>query len=167
MPSKGGPSARSGHRMVVYRPANANPRLVVFGGFYDTGGLQGNAGACATASRTRHRLLETPIGGAGLLWPPPSCTRHAHVCRQLCRTGKETRYYNDAWAFDLEDYKWAPLAFQPGSPLPPPRGGHQLVLHGHLLFVFGGYYVKKQEAEQGGSLPLTGMCSWEPNASVV
>lgn len=100
MPSKGGPSARSGHRMVAYKN-----RLILFGGFFDT--------------------------------------------------GKETRYFNDAWAYDLEELRWQPLALRPGSPVPPPRGGHQLALHGDLLFVFGGYHVEKDEVDraEGGYLP--------------
>ena len=32
LPSKGGPSARSGHRMVLHKS-----RVLLFGGFYDTG----------------------------------------------------------------------------------------------------------------------------------
>lgn len=91
LPSKGGPSARSGHRIVLYKNA-----IILFGGFYDA--------------------------------------------------AKETRYYNDYWAFYIDELKWSCLGPKPGqqASAPTPRGGCQLALHPDqpLLFVFGGYSVK-------------------------
>lgn len=59
------------------------------------------------------------------------------------------------WAFDLEELKWAPLGPKPGQNAPPPRGGHQLALNGDQLFIFGGYYVKKDAPDPGGWLQPT------------
>lgn len=100
LPSKGAPSPRSGHRMVLYKG-----RLLLFGGFFDT--------------------------------------------------GKETRYYNDLWSFDLEELKWEPLGPSPGVPAPAPRGGCQLALHpdSNTMFMIGGYSVKKAAVVAGGYLP--------------
>lgn len=89
LPTKGGPSARSGHRMVLHKG-----KLLLFGGFYDT--------------------------------------------------GRETKYYNDLWSFDLEEFTWDCLGPKPGSTAPSPRGGCQLALHQEFntLYLIGGYSVK-------------------------
>ena len=99
LPSKGGPSPRSGHRMALYKG-----RLLLFGGFFDT--------------------------------------------------GKETRYYNDLWSFDLEELKWEALGPAPGAPAPTPRGGCQLALHqdSNTMFMIGGYSEKRDAPAAGGYL---------------
>ncbi|GAB4820430.1 hypothetical protein N2152v2_007476 [Parachlorella kessleri] len=97
LPSKGGPSARSGHRMAVYKNT-----LLLFGGFFDT--------------------------------------------------GRETKYYNDLWAFSIEELKWEALGPQPGQPAPSARGGCQLAAAGDSLYLFGGYSVLKAEPQGEGSL---------------
>lgn len=98
LPSKGGPSARSGHRMLVYKNY-----LLLFGGFYDN--------------------------------------------------GKETKYYNDVWSFNVDDLTWQCLGPRPGMPAPAPRGGCQLALHPDqpILYVFGGYSVHYFNVEQDAS----------------
>ncbi|KAI7844606.1 hypothetical protein COHA_001846 [Chlorella ohadii] len=101
IPSKGGPSPRSGHRMILH-----GKRIILVGGFYDS--------------------------------------------------GRETKYYNDVWAFDLEELKWTPLGPKPGHSAPPPRGGHQLALNGDQLFIFGGYYVKKDAPDPDSFMPKRG-----------
>jgi len=53
------------------------------------------------------------------------------------------------WAFDLEELKWTPLGPKPGHSAPPPRGGHPLALTADQLFIFGGYYVKKDAPDPG------------------
>ncbi|KAL4541299.1 hypothetical protein Ndes2437B_g05679 [Nannochloris sp. 'desiccata'] len=92
LPSKGGPSPRSGHRMVLHKG-----KLILFGGFFDS--------------------------------------------------GKETRYYNDLWSFDLEELKWKSLGPTPGQAAPPPRGGCQLALHpeSNTVFMVGGFSIRKNE----------------------
>lgn len=91
LPSRGGPSARSGHRCAV---APGGGKFYLFGGFYDT--------------------------------------------------GKETRYYNDLWCYDLEEMRWENIGPPPGQLAPSPRGGCQLVAHGRSLFVIGGFSVVKR-----------------------
>jgi hypothetical protein len=99
LPSKGGPSPRSGHRMILYKG-----KLILFGGFFDA--------------------------------------------------GKETRYYNDLWSFDLEELKWESLGPTPGQAAPPPRGGCQLALHpeSNTVFIIGGFSVRKNESDAGRTL---------------
>jgi len=94
LPSKGGPSARSGHRMMLHKG-----RLILFGGFFDT--------------------------------------------------GKDTRYYNDLWIFDLETFKWECVGPKPGQQAPAPRGGCQLAYaqDTNTLYLFGGYSVKPVEKD--------------------
>lgn len=86
LPIRGGPSARSGHRMALHRG-----RLLLFGGFWDA--------------------------------------------------GREPRYYNDLWVFDLAEMRWECLGppEHAGVNWPSPRGGCQLAVHGDLLYVIGGY----------------------------
>lgn len=100
--AKGGPSARSGHRMALLRD-----KLAVFGGFFDN--------------------------------------------------LRDVKYYNDLHLFDLSLYKWSKVPVEPGSSVPQPRSGHQLVTCGDALIVFGGYFKKKavmrqfnQHAPKGG-----------------
>ena len=59
------------------------------------------------------------------------------------------RYFNDVWQFDLEELRWTPLGPKPGQSAPAPRGGCQLALDGHKLYVFG---------ECDGALCLTDLC---------
>lgn len=92
LPSKGGPSPRSGHRMALHKSS-----ILLFGGFFDT--------------------------------------------------GKETRYYNDLWEFQIEELKWVALGPKPGHPAPAPRGGCQVAVYGDHMFMFGGYSVRKPEPD--------------------
>lgn len=73
--------------------------------------------ACLLAephSRCEPRLVLLGTGGSG--W----C--HRSGLAQLCR------YFNDLWAFDLEELSWQQLS-KPGTVGPRPRGGCQMVVH--------------------------------------
>jgi hypothetical protein len=60
--------------------------------------------------------------------------------------GRDVRYYNDLWAFDIGELKWAPLGGPPGGQAPSPRSACQLALHGDVLFLYGGYSKAADEA---------------------
>ena len=46
------------------------------------------------------------------------------------------RYFNDLWAFDLEELSWQQLS-KPGTVGPRPRGGCQMVVHQVTLPMIG------------------------------
>ncbi|XP_047097881.1 kelch domain-containing protein 4 [Schistocerca piceifrons] len=91
----GGPSARSGHRMV-----NVKKKLMVFGGFRDN--------------------------------------------------VRDYQYFNDLYAFNMEDYTWKKL--EPSGTAPVPRSGCQmLALSDNRILIFGGYHKErlKKDVDKG------------------
>jgi hypothetical protein len=56
-------------------------------------------------------------------------------------------YYNDTWAYDLEQLKWA-AAGRPGGAAPGARGGCQLAVHGDALFLYGGHTVVVDKSDR-------------------
>ena len=109
-------------------------RIILFGGFFDTG----KETRCAPCPAL---LVIDSFRG----WHP-CLTGWYHTASP----GTVCRYYNDVWSFDLEDLRWTPLGPKPGQTAPAPRGGCQLALSGDQLFIFGGYSVKKAEQDTGG-----------------
>eukprot|EP00877_Chromochloris_zofingiensis_P007071 jgi/Chrzof1/2617/Cz11g22180.t1 len=91
LPVKGGPSARSGHRMVLYKN-----KAILFGGFYDT--------------------------------------------------GVDVKYYNDLWELSLTELTWTCVG-SPSGACPPARSGCQMVVHGDVLYMYGGYSKTKDEED--------------------
>ncbi|KAJ7155981.1 galactose oxidase [Mycena crocata] len=84
------PSARSGHRMAIWKHF-----IVLFGGFYDPGAT--------------------------------------------------TRYLNDLWLFDLQEYKWRQIEFRETDLKPSPRSGFSFLPTADGIILHGGYckeYVK-------------------------
>lgn len=84
------PSARSGHRMVIWKHI-----LILFGGFYDP--------------------------------------------------GYRTRYLNDTWSFDLQDYKWRQIEFKETDRKPSSRSGFSFIPGQNGIVLHGGYckeYIK-------------------------
>ncbi|XP_069196076.1 kelch domain-containing protein 4 isoform X2 [Procambarus clarkii] len=91
----GGPSARSGHRMVVVKK-----QLIVFGGFHDN--------------------------------------------------SRDYKYFNDVYAFNLEDYKWNKLNVTGNGPCP--RSACQMVaMSDGRVLMYGGYSKEKikKDADKG------------------
>ncbi|KAI6025552.1 galactose oxidase [Pisolithus marmoratus] len=84
------PSARSGHRMAMWKHY-----IVLFGGFYDP--------------------------------------------------GYRTRYLNDTWVFDTQEYKWKQIEFKEADRKPSPRSGFSFLPTSEGVVLYGGYckeYVK-------------------------
>ncbi|CAA7268695.1 unnamed protein product [Cyclocybe aegerita] len=78
------PSARSGHRMAVWKHL-----IVLFGGFYDP--------------------------------------------------GVTTRYLNDLWVFDTQEYKWTQVEFKETESRPSPRSGFSFLPCADGIVLHGGY----------------------------
>ncbi|KAF8056543.1 galactose oxidase [Lyophyllum atratum] len=78
------PSARSGHRMAVFKHY-----IVLFGGFYDP--------------------------------------------------GITTRYLNDLWVFDTQEYKWRQIEMRETDPRPSPRSGFSFLASPDGILLHGGY----------------------------
>ncbi|KAJ7685173.1 galactose oxidase [Mycena polygramma] len=78
------PSARSGHRMAIWKHF-----IVLFGGFYDP--------------------------------------------------GITTRYLNDLWLFDLQEYKWRQIEFRETDLKPSPRSGFSFISTVDGIVLHGGY----------------------------
>ncbi|KAJ7709920.1 hypothetical protein B0H17DRAFT_244413 [Mycena rosella] len=78
------PSARSGHRMAIWKHF-----IVLFGGFYDP--------------------------------------------------GITTKYLNDLWLFDLQEYKWRQIEFRENDLRPSPRSGFSFLSTADGIILHGGY----------------------------
>ncbi|KAG6335862.1 hypothetical protein ID866_3227 [Astraeus odoratus] len=78
------PSARSGHRMAMWKHY-----IVLFGGFYDP--------------------------------------------------GYRTRYLNDTWYFDTQEYKWKQVEFKETDRKPSPRSGFSFLPTAEGIVLYGGY----------------------------
>ncbi|KAJ4484495.1 hypothetical protein C8R41DRAFT_885228 [Lentinula lateritia] len=78
------PTARSGHRMAVWKHY-----IVLFGGFFDP--------------------------------------------------GITTRYLNDLWLFDTQEYNWRLIEFKPNESRPSPRSGFSFIATSEGIILHGGY----------------------------
>ncbi|GLI65322.1 hypothetical protein VaNZ11_008865 [Volvox africanus] len=167
--TKGGPSARSGHRMAVQPLRN---RVLLFGGFYDTGrdvkyyndlwelnletmkwtslggGPAGNAGAGA--------LWPSPRSGCGLavvgdtLWVFGGYSKAKDDEDEDLEHGKAM---DDVWACNLTTYTWERV--KKAGMAPGARASFSLSVHSHpkagpRALLFGG--VSDNEAKGGEDL---------------
>ncbi|KAK0449028.1 galactose oxidase [Desarmillaria tabescens] len=105
------PSARSGHRMAIWKQY-----IVLFGGFYDP--------------------------------------------------GVTTRYLNDLWLFDTQEYKWRQVEFKDTEPRPSARSGFSFLSTPDGIVLHGGYckeYVKgKRPIECGSKCRQEGKSTADP-----
>ncbi|KXZ49944.1 hypothetical protein GPECTOR_18g102 [Gonium pectorale] len=169
LPSKGGPSARSGHRMALQPLKN---RLLLFGGFYDTGrevkyyndlwelnletmkwtslgaGPAGNAGAGAPWPSPRSGCGLAVVGDA--LWVFGGYSKAKDEEDEDLEHGKTM---DDVWVCNLTTITWErvkKVGMAPGA-----RASFSLAVHPHpkagpRAFVFGG--VSDNEAKGGEDL---------------
>lgn len=153
LPLKGGPSARSGHRVVVWKNT-----LVLFGGFYDTGREVRYYGDMWALDL--EELRWEPKGSPGALAPSPrsACQLVLHGNDVLLYGGyhklvdedgeDKATVHADAWALELPAFTWSKVKKQGFSP--GPRAGFGLVAHKKRAVYFGG--VVDREAKGGDVL---------------
>ncbi|KAG2483359.1 hypothetical protein HYH03_017759 [Edaphochlamys debaryana] len=174
LPAKGGPSARSGHRMVLQPLKN---RVLLFGGFYDTGrevkyyndlwelSLEtlkwtslggGGGGGGAPAAPGPGGPWPSPRSGCGVavvgdtLWVFGGYSKAKDDEDPELEHGKAM---DDVWACNLTSYTWErvkKVGMAPGA-----RASFALAVHAHpkagpRAFVFGG--VSDNEAKGGEDL---------------
>ncbi|TEB35122.1 galactose oxidase, partial [Coprinellus micaceus] len=87
------PSARSGHRMAIWKHF-----IVLFGGFYDP--------------------------------------------------GITTRYHNDLWIFDTQEYVWRQVEFREGDSKPSPRSGFSFLPTPEGVVLHGGYCKEYKKGQR-------------------
>eukprot|EP01135_Chromosphaera_perkinsii_P007988 Nk52_evm60s1073 gene=Nk52_evmTU60s1073 len=55
---------------------------------------------------------------------------------------QDTRYFNDVYIFDLDEFVWKPITYRTGDLVPAPRSGFQLCVDESFVYLFGGYSRK-------------------------
>ena len=163
--AKNGPSARSGHRMVLCRD-----QLLVFGGFFDNlrevkyyndlhlfdlslykwTRVTPEPGAPVPSPRSGFQLAADPAGGvdgAGVMYlyggyfkkqvkmQQFDSHKDKSQVEELSDTGIE---YRDLWSFDLGTKAWDTL--KKSGTAPSSRSGYCMTLHKKRLIVFGGVH---------------------------
>jgi N-acetylneuraminic acid mutarotase len=53
--------------------------------------------------------------------------------------GKSNGYMSDVWRFDLARWSWQEMQLEPGTSGPSKRYGHSAVVHGNVMYMYGGY----------------------------
>jgi hypothetical protein len=56
-------------------------------------------------------------------------------------TFRETKYFNDLYVMNFQDFKWTKIEYGPHAQIPAPRSGCQMAVHanGDSVLVYGGY----------------------------
>ncbi|KIZ00809.1 Kelch domain-containing protein 4 [Monoraphidium neglectum] len=163
LPTRGGPSARSGHRMALHKN-----KAILFGGFYDTGSEVKYYSDLWELDLSE--LTWRPVGPppAPLGAPPPLAPAPRSGCG-LAVAGdvmyvyggyskegddeddelEHGRAHDDMWALDLGSYTWERVKKQ--GMAPGPRASFGWAVHkGARAFLFGG--VSDNEAKGGEDL---------------
>mmetsp|Transcript_4365 Transcript_4365/g.11848 ORF Transcript_4365/g.11848 Transcript_4365/m.11848 type:complete len:564 (-) Transcript_4365:268-1959(-) len=155
LPGKGGPSARSGHRMALYKG-----KAILFGGYYDNG----------RDMRYYNDLWELDLGelkwrpvgaapGTGALWPSArsGCQLALHGDTLFVYGGysksrdeddpelEHGKVVDDMWALNLTNYTWERV--KKVGMAPSPRSSFSMVVHKGRAFLFGG--ASDNEAKDG------------------
>ncbi|XP_078172204.1 galactose oxidase/kelch repeat superfamily protein [Carex rostrata] len=148
---KGCPSARSGHRMILYKH-----KLIVFGGFYDTLREVRYYNDLHVFDLDHYKWEEIkPRPGA--LWPSPRSGFQLFVFQDLIymyggyskevnadKKGSEKGIvHSDMWSLDPRTWEWNKIK-KNGMP-PGPRAGFSMCVHKKRAVLFGG--VVDMEAE--------------------
>jgi len=159
MSSKGGPSARSGHRMATW-----GKRAILFGGFYDTGGEVRYYNDVWEYHFEKNEWKCRCAGGEGALGPSPRSACHVAVhedsfivyggyCKNVDVDEKDEdrsergATFSDAWKLDLTSWRWEKLKRQ--GLAPSARAGASSAVHAlkKRLVLFGG--VVDHEVKRG------------------
>lgn len=144
LPGRGGPSARSGHRMALWKN-----RLLLFGGFYETA-TEGCRYFNDLWSFDLEDLAWQSLSKAGTIAPRPrgGCQIVVHQeaaklylfgghCVEILpdKSEKET-VFNDLWQLDLKSWQWERLKM--AGMAPGPRASFNMVGHRQRAILFGG-----------------------------
>jgi len=160
MPTKNGPSARSGHRMAVH-----GKRAIMFGGFYDTGNAEVKYfNDVWEFNLETHEWKCRCVGGEGAIGPSPRSACHVAViddefilyggyCKNV-EVGEKAEDINergmtfdDTWKLDLKTWRWERL--KKLGLAPSARAGAVSALHAlkKRMVLFGG--VVDHEIKRG------------------
>lgn len=138
--AKGGPSARSGHRMVLYKN-----RLLVFGGFYSAAKdvryfndvWEFDIGELTWQQVTTGGSSPKPRGGCQMVIHEDTLILYGGHSVEVAKDKTETEtVFSDLWALDLKSFQWQRL--KPGGPAPGPRASFAMAHHRHRVIMFGG-----------------------------
>lgn len=148
---KGCPSARSGHRMVLYKH-----KIIVFGGFYDTLREVRYFNDLHVFDLDQFKWQEIKPR-PGCLWPSARSGFQLFVVQdQICLYGGYSKevvsdknssekgiVHSDMWSLDPRTWEWSKVK-KSGMP-PGPRAGFSMCVHKKRAVLFGG--VVDMEAE--------------------
>lgn len=153
LPSKGGPSARSGHRMICYKK-----HLVLFGGFYDTGSdikyyndlWIYNTEDLKWTSVGKASSGPSPRSGCQLVAKDDTVYLYGGYFKSRDEEDSDLpvekgTVLHDMWTLSMKDYSWRKVkkaGFAPG-----PRAGFSMAGHLKKAVLFGG--VSDHEARGG------------------
>eukprot|EP00899_Mesostigma_viride_P019449 jgi/Mesvir1/27505/Mv07272-RA.2 len=155
---KGAPSARSGHRMVVFKN-----RIYVFGGFYDTlrevkyyNDLFYFDLMDMKWVKVEYKpgALQPPPRSGGLLFADVDMIfLYGGYCKTVdAKTGMDRGVtYTDMWSLDAQKLEWNKV--KRSGTAPGPRAGISLFVHKRRAVVFGG--VVDNEEKDGEALSST------------
>jgi N-acetylneuraminic acid mutarotase len=171
LPSKGGPSPRSGHRMVLYKG-----QIILFGGFFDASKevkyyndvwvytIETLKWECLTLSRSGNNG-PSPRGGCQLALHPESSTlfviggysvreqtgtaNEPFILKEGGKRGKSSEedaegkgvVHDDVWALDLKVKTWERV--KKAGMVPSARTSFGLVVHKARAILFGGVFDRE------------------------
>mmetsp|Transcript_19719 Transcript_19719/g.59590 ORF Transcript_19719/g.59590 Transcript_19719/m.59590 type:complete len:540 (-) Transcript_19719:140-1759(-) len=138
--ARGGPSARSGHRMAVWKN-----RLLVFGGFYSAARdtryfsdvWEFDISELTWRQVTTAGVGPRPRGGCQMVVHDNTLLLYGGHCVEVSkdRTESET-VFSDLWSLDLTTFQWERL--KGAGPAPGPRASFNMAQHRHRAIIFGG-----------------------------
>jgi len=149
---KGGPSARSGHRMVIWKH-----KLILFGGFYDTLTEIKYFNDLHILDLDNHKWQKVEFNFAQVVPPPRSGFQMAIFENTLFIYGgyskeKSTKFgeakgviHTDCWSLNLNENPLSWIKVKKSGIPPPPRSGMSMVADKKRLIVFGGVLDEESE----------------------
>mmetsp|Transcript_35362 Transcript_35362/g.89532 ORF Transcript_35362/g.89532 Transcript_35362/m.89532 type:complete len:561 (-) Transcript_35362:2296-3978(-) len=157
LPLKGGPTARSGHRMVAHKG-----RIILFGGYYDTGRemkYYNDLWELDVSELKWKSLGPLPNAQSGATWPSPRSgfqlalhgdTLFVYGGYSKTRDDEDPelehgKAMDDMWALDLTKYTWERV--KKAGMAPGARSSFSLAVHKGRAFLFGG--ASDNEAKGG------------------
>lgn len=138
--AKGGPSARSGHRMALWKN-----RLLLFGGFYSTAKdvryfndvWEFDLGELTWRQVTTGGSPPRPRGGCQMVAHEDNLILYGGHSVEVAKDRSETEsVFSDLWTLDLKSFQWQQL--KAAGPAPGPRASFTMAHHRHRAILFGG-----------------------------